>query len=248
MELRAAMTINAIIQARMGSTRLPGKVLLKVCGKTMLEHLLDRLKRSRGLSAIVVATSTAPQDNAIEAEVQRLKVPCFRGSEDDVLARYAGAAQKFPADAYVRITADCPLFDAQLLDRMIDRFLEGGCDYLSNTLERTYPRGLDAEILTKPALEEANARAAKAYEREHVTPYIIEHSERFRRVSFKGEKDLSHHRWTLDTAEDLQLIRAVYEGLYPRDPNFSTEDVLKLLAERPELAKLNAHIEQKKVQ
>jgi spore coat polysaccharide biosynthesis protein SpsF len=242
------MIIHAIIQARMASTRLPGKVLLKVCGKTMLEHLLGRLQRSRRLSGTIVATSTGPQDNAIEAELQRLKVACFRGSEEDVLARYAGAAEQWPADAYVRLTADCPLFDAQLLDRMIDRFLDAGCDYLSNTLERTYPRGLDAEIFRKSALEEATLCARQPHEREHVTPYIIEHRERFRHASFKGEKDFSHYRWTLDTPEDLQFIRAVYEALYPRNADFSTEDVLKLLAERPELAKLNAHIEQKKVQ
>jgi len=242
------MTITAIIQARMGSTRLPGKVLLKVCGKTMLQHLLDRLKRSQRLSAVVVATSIAPQDNAIEAELKRLQTPCFRGSEEDVLARYAGAARQYPADAYVRITADCPLFDAQLLDRMIHRFSESDSDYLANTLERSYPRGLDAEIFTRGALEDANTRAAKGYEREHVTPYIIQHPELFRHSSFRGERDFSGYRWTLDTPEDLQLIRAVYETLYPGNPDFSTDDVLKLLAERPELAKLNAHIEQKKLQ
>jgi spore coat polysaccharide biosynthesis protein SpsF len=242
------MTINAIIQARMGSTRLPGKVLLRVCGKTMLEHLLDRLKRSRRLSGTVVATSTGSADDAIEAELQRLNMACFRGSEEDVLGRYAGAAREFPADAYVRITADCPLFDPQLLDGMIERFLVVNCDYLANTLERTYPRGLDAEIFRKSALEEASARATKAHQREHVTPYIIEHPDRFRLCSFKGEKDFSHYRWTLDTPDDLRLMRAVYEALYPPNPHFSTEDVLKLLAERPELAKLNAHIEQKKLQ
>jgi len=242
------MRIDAIIQARMGSTRLPGKVLLKVCGKTMLEHLLERLKCAQRLSATIVATSTASQDDAIEGELKRLNTPCFRGSEEDVLTRYAGAARQFPADAYVRITADCPLFDPQLLDRMIERFAEVACDYLSNILERTYPRGLDAEIFKSAVLEEANVGATRAHEREHVTPYIIEHTERFRLASFRGQEDFSHYRWTLDTPEDLQLIRAIYEALYPRNPHFSTEDVLKLLAERPELAKLNAHIEQKKVQ
>jgi spore coat polysaccharide biosynthesis protein SpsF len=242
------MKVNAVIQARMGSTRLPGKVLLKVCGKTMLEHLLDRLKRSQQLNTTIVATSTARQDDVIAEELDRLSTNCFRGSETDVLARYWGAAQQFPGDAYVRITADCPLFDVELLDRMMERFCDAGCDYLSNVLERTFPRGLDAEIFTHATLEEAHTRATKLYEREHVTPYILEHPERFRLVSFKGERNFSNYRWTLDTPEDMELIRAVYEALYSGKPVFSTEDVLRLLAERPELAKLNAHIEQKKLQ
>lgn len=246
------MKICAIVQARMGSSRLPGKVMMPLAGRTVLGQLLARLARARELDAVVVATTTAPADEIICAECQKYGVMFFRGSEDDVLSRYHGAALACGAEAIVRVTSDCPLFDPTLLDEMLVIFREANrnavtVDYLSNVERRTFPRGLDAEIFTFAALDCAQKESRLDYEREHVTPYIHLHPERFRIRSFEGATDLSGHRWTLDTPEDWELIKAIYNALSPDGRMFSTEDVLKLLNERPELAKLNAHVEQKKL-
>jgi spore coat polysaccharide biosynthesis protein SpsF len=176
----------------------------------------------------------------------------FRGSEADVLSRYHGAALACGADAIVRVTSDCPLFDSTVLDAMLVIFRNANCDavkvdYMSNVERRTFPRGLDAEIFTFAALDRAQKEARLDYEREHVTPYIHLHSEWFRIGSFEGAVDLSRHRWTLDTPEDWELIETIFNTLGKDGRIFSTEDVLKLLNERPELAKLNAHVEQKKL-
>jgi spore coat polysaccharide biosynthesis protein SpsF len=176
----------------------------------------------------------------------------FRGSEADVLSRYHGAALACGADAIVRVTSDCPLFDSTVLDAMLVIFRNANCDavkvdYMSNVERRTFPRGLDAEIFTFAALDRAQKEARLDYEREHVTPYIHLHPEWFRIGSFEGAADLSGHRWTLDTPEDWELIETIFNTLGKDGRIFSTEDVLKLLNERPELAKLNAHVEQKKL-
>jgi spore coat polysaccharide biosynthesis protein SpsF len=236
----------AIIQARMGSTRLPGKVLRRLCGQSVLAHVVARVKSSRRLDGVMIATTNSPADDAVVAECGKLKVPFFRGSEEDVLARYFGAAQAAGADVIVRVTSDCPLFDGALLDEMLEVFRGANADYLSNTLKRTFPRGLDAEIFTFAALESAHREAAKPHEREHVTPFFYGHPELFRLRSFEGAVDLSAHRWTLDTAEDWEFVRAIYDALAKGGRMFSTEDVLKLLKERPELTILNTHVEQKK--
>jgi spore coat polysaccharide biosynthesis protein SpsF len=246
------MKTCAIVQARMGSSRLPGKVMKNLAGKTVLGQLLVRLARARQLDGVVVATTTAPADEIICAESEKYGVGFFRGSEDDVLSRYHGAAVACGAEAIVRVTSDCPLFDPTVLDEMLVIFRSANrdavkVDYLSNVERRTFPRGLDAEIFTFAALDRARKEARLDYEREHVTPYIHLHPEWFRIRSFAGAADLSHHRWTLDTPEDWELIKAVYDALSPHGELFSTTDVLKLLNERPELAKLNAHVEQKKL-
>lgn len=248
------MRVVAIIQARMGSTRLPGKIMLDLCGKTVLEHDLLRVKSSRRVDAIVVATTVACEDDRIAAEAQRCGVGVSRGSEEDVLARYYHAALEHRAEIVVRITSDCPLFDATLLDAMLEHFLasqqqEQPLDYMSNTLDRrTYPRGLDAEIFTFSALERAYREAQQNYEREHVTPYLYQHPEFFKLGGFCGETDNSRYRWTLDTDVDLELIRAVYEALYQEGELFTTRQVLDLMAANPKLADINAHVEQKKLE
>jgi spore coat polysaccharide biosynthesis protein SpsF len=249
---KARLKTVAIIQARMGSTRLPGKILYGIAGKTVLGHVLSRIAACPAIDAIVVATTTQSADDLVEREARKHGATCFRGSEDDVLSRYHGAASQEKADIIIRITADCPLFDPALLEGMIARFKREQpqhppADYLSNTLRRTYPRGLDAEIFTFDALEVANEKAVEACQREHVTPYFYQHPDLFRLISHESEIDLSEHRWTLDTQEDLQLIEAVYRALHRNGQLFTTADVLKLLKERPELAKLNAHVEQKKL-
>lgn len=234
----------AIIQARMGSTRLPGKVLMKLAGRSVLAHVLERASAAKGLTQAVVATTMADADAAIVDECSRLGVGVYRGSEEDVLDRYFRAAEKFGAERIVRITSDCPLYDGGLLDRMLTKF---NADYMSNVLRRTFPRGLDTEIFTFANLKRAHREAKESREREHVTPYFYQHPELFRLQSYEEAPDLSAHRWTLDTAEDWELIQRVYAALYRPRRIFTTGEVLNLLRERPELTKINAHIEQKKL-
>src|SRR6266566_5493303 len=240
------MKITATIQARMGSTRLPGKVLMTVGTEPVLARVVHRLRRAALIDGIIVATSDRPADDAIVRECNRLQVACFRGSENDVLDRYWQAAQWCGAEAIVRITSDCPLIDAELVDETIQAFLSQPADYTSNALERTYPRGLDTEAFTIAALERAWREAREPYEREHVTPYIYEHPELFRLVSVRDERDYSAYRLTLDTHEDLQLIRTIYSRFEGRD-DFGWQDVLALMEREPELAQLNARVLQKAV-
>lgn len=239
------MKTIAIIQARMGSTRLPGKVLKPLAGDTVLGHVVRRVREAKRLKGVCIATTESPADDPIVAEAARLGASCWRGSENDVLGRYLGAAQALGASVIVRVTSDCPLFDGALLDKMLAEFsATNGLDYLSNVQERRFPRGLDAEIFTTAALSLAHRKAKQSHEREHVTPYIYHHPEQFRLSSFVEKTDLSRHRWTLDTPEDWQFVEAIYAALGPR---FTTADVLNLLKAKPELAKLNAHVEQKKL-
>lgn len=245
------MKTVAIIQARMGSTRLPGKVMKNLGGKTVLNQVIARVKACPRVDEVVVATTVLPEDAIIVEESQRCGVMTFRGSEEDVLSRYYLAAREAGAEIIVRVTADCPFFDPQVLEKMLRQFqtarAEGrALDYLSNTLERTFPRGLDAEIFTMAALERAHREAGEPYEREHVTPYIYRHPESFALQSFRNPVYLSDHRWTLDTEEDWRLIEAVYAALDKQGTTFTTQAVLDLLGSRPELVALNAHIEQKK--
>lgn len=242
------MTILAVIQARMRSTRLPGKVMRHLCGRSVLGHVILRVRLARRLDEVLVATTTQPEDHTIVQEAEHYGVRVYRGSEDDVLARYFYAAQG--ADIIVRVTSDCPLFDPQLLDGMIERFQVAQTaglpvDYLSNTLIRTYPRGVDAEIFSYGALRAAHERAREPYEREHVTPYIYMHPERFVLENYASNPNLSHLRWTLDTPEDLRFIEEVYGALYREGEIFSTAAILTLLEGRPELAQINAHVPQK---
>jgi spore coat polysaccharide biosynthesis protein SpsF len=246
------VTIAAIIQARMGSTRLPGKVLRPLCGKTILAHVIDRVRASQTIDEIVVATTDRPADDAIAALVPAFGATLFRGSEEDVLSRLYFAGRAAKADTIVRITADCPLFDGTLLRAMIEAFTSQRrrgerIDYLSNTINRTYPRGLDAEIIDIAALERAHREAKQPPEREHVTPYIYGHPEWFALRSYTATPDLSQLRWTLDTEEDWHLIEAIYAALYRADRLFGTQDILDLIARQPELVALNAHIVQKAV-
>ena len=247
------MRTVAIIQARLGSSRLPGKVLLDVAGKSVLAHVIERVRAAQRLDDIMVATTEETHDFAVAEEARRCQAEVFRGSEGDVLARYYGAARTSAAEVIVRVTADCPLFDPVVLDQMLGQFQReadpgNGPDYLSNTLTRTFPRGLDAEIFTFAALEVAAREAAEAYERENVTLFIYHHPKRFRLRAFERSPDLSGLRWTLDTPEDWDFIKAVYEALYAPNELFGTEDVLELLRRKPELALLNAHVEQKKLE
>lgn len=242
--------VVAIIQARMGSTRLPGKVMLPLCGHSVLAQVIARVEAASGVERVMVATTVSPLDDIVAAEAARCGAAVFRGSADDVLARYHGAALAAGAHTVVRITADCPLTDPELLSAMLTRFRERSAaaqplDYLSNGLARSYPRGLDIEIISFAALARCHAEASRPHQREHVTPYIYEHPELFAIEAYVGTPDRSAHRWTLDTREDWELIRAVYARLGSGRAIFSSAAVLALLEAHPELVALNADVVQK---
>lgn len=236
-----------IVQARMASTRLPGKILKKVMGKTLLEYQIERLSRVSLADRTVIATTINESDLPVVELCNRLSVPCFRGSEEDVLSRYHGAALLHEADAVVRITSDCPLIDPYVVDKVIDFYLKHypEYDYVSNTIKRTYPRGMDTEVFSFNALERAHAKATSTLDREHVTPFIHRQPERFNIANVCYKKDISMHRWTVDTNEDFELIEKIIANLYPVKPLFGMEDVLKLLEETPDWININAHVEQK---
>lgn len=234
------MTVAAVIQARMGSTRLPGKIMRPLAGRPVLAHVIERVRACPLIREVVVATTALPRDDVVVELADSQGVRTHRGSEDDVLSRVYDAARG--ADVVVRVTADCPLLDPDLLERMLLRFTaarEAGraLDYLSNTIVRTYPRGLDAEIVTFEALERAYRQAIDPYEREHVTPYIYRHPEMFRIEPFTGERDLSGLRWTLDTEEDYRFLTEISAALAGQDASFGMQAVLDLLARRPDLAR-----------
>jgi len=243
------MKIVAIIQARMGSTRLPGKVMKEILGKPVILWDLDRISLSKLIDEIVVAIPYEKENDVIADTIKEYndKIVTTRGSEDDVLDRYYQAAVKTNADVVVRITSDCPLIDPVVMDQVIEQFLDNDCDYCSNLLIRTYPRGLDTEVFLFKALEEAWNEAKKDYEREHVTPYIIENPDKFKLLNVANDIDLSHLRWTLDTKEDFEFINVVYKRICPKKQLFLMDDVLELLDKEPELIDINRHIEQKQV-
>ncbi len=242
------MRTVAIIQARMGSTRLPGKVLRKLHGGTVLAHVVARVRRASRLDDIWIATTDQAQDDVIQEEAARLDINCYRGSEQDVLARYVETARAAKAEVIVRVTADCPLFDGQLLDRMLRYFDQPPLlDYLSNVHHRTFPRGLDAEIFTMSALEIAASAAGEPHQREHVTPYFYENPARFQLAECQRDEDWSTYRLTLDTPEDWTLLATIISKLAPTNPQFTTTDVIELLQAQPELMALNNHIKQKKL-
>jgi len=238
--------VVAVIQARMGSTRLPGKVLLDLSGRTVLARVVRRASRAALVDEVVVATSVAPGDDPIVEECERLGVACFRGSEQDVLKRYHETAAACRADVVVRITADCPLIDPEVTDRVVGAFFEHEPDYASNILRRTYPRGLDTEVMLRATLARAFQEATEPYQRTHVTPYIYQHPESFRLLAVTGSRDESAHRWTVDSPDDLALIRAVYQRM-GGDDAFSWLDVCRLFEQEPWLADLNRHVRHKEL-
>lgn len=232
------MAVVAIIQARMTSTRLPGKVLAELNGRPMLDFMLDRVKRSERIDAIWVATTTNETDAPVVERCDALGVPVFRGDEADVLGRYAGAAADAKADVVVRLTADCPLMDPQLIDAAIDFFYAGDYDYVSNAIALSYPDGLDIEVFTRAALDEAHVNAFLPFQREHVTPYLRTGiyddipTGNFRVGHMRAPADFSHLRWTVDTHDDLSRVRKIAKAMRPSD---GWLDVLSLLTRRPML-------------
>ena len=236
----------------MGSTRLPGKALRELAGRPVLHHVVERLTRARTLDAVLVATSTSPGDDVIEASLaaEFPDVPCFRGDEDDVLDRFHRAAEAHGLDVIARITADCPLIDPAVTDRVVGALLGAldSYDFASNTMTRTWPRGLDTSVFKASILAQAWREATDPVEREHVALHFHHNKDRFRMLPVVGEPDLSAHRWTLDTREDLAFMEAVFGRLQSRDRAFSTEEVLALLEAEPAIRALNAEVRQKDVE
>ena len=228
----------------MGSTRLPGKAMLPIFdGKGALELMLERLATSTTCDRLVVATTALPEDDTIESLCARVGVRCCRGDPEDVLDRYYHCAvAEHARDIIVRLTGDCPLHDPAVVDAVVEFFIPGNFDYASNTHPPTFPDGLDIEVFSFAALETAWRDARLLAEREHVTYHIYMHPEKFCIGNFRNDDDLSSLRWTLDEPDDLVFIRAVYEALGPHGLNFSMQDVLALLQNRPDIARLNAGI------
>lgn len=247
------MRTVAIIQARMGSTRLPGKVLEDLAGRTMLHHVVTRARAAQGIDAVCVATTTLDRDTPLLAAAASAGAAIFRGSEDDVLSRYVGAAEATGAELVVRITSDCPLLDPVLVGEMLalrERLVRetGPVDAYSNTFVRTFPRGLDTEIVPADVLADVARTTDDPRAREHVTWHLYQHPERYRLVPHveSGDRDRSAERWTVDTTEDLELVRRIYDTLGTDEP-FGREAVFDVLREHPDWRDLNAHIEQKKI-
>lgn len=246
----SAHKTGCIIQARMTSSRLPGKVLLPLPGTRslpVLEAVIDRVRKSALIDTVIIATTVNSTDDPLVERCDALGIPAFRGSEDHVLSRYAECALEHKLDHIVRVTSDCPCVDWEILDTLISLHLREKNDYTSNTLTRSFPHGVDAEVFTANTLSEAMAQATEKYEVEHVTPYIYKsHPERFQIGELIADESLyaPHIRITLDTREDYLLLRAVYDLLGDHH-TFSTADVVRLFSKHPWLGEINSHVQQK---
>lgn len=238
-----------IVQARTGSTRLPGKVLKPLKGKPMLAHIIERLKQAKLLDYIIIATSYLEQDRPIVESAQKNDVLSFAGSEDDVLLRYAKAAKTVDADTIVRVTGDCPLIDPVTVDNTVAFFKNNDYDYVGAGISTGFPRGLDTEVFSKEALIRANAAAKDAPSREHVTYYMYMHPDEFRIGYYYAPPGMKYPEWRLcvDERDDFRLIEEIYERLYRKDEIINIEEVIKLLKNSPELLKINSNVVQKKV-
>lgn len=248
MDMKSKKTA-AIIQARMGSTRLPGKVMKDLKGKPVLWHVIERVKQAENIDQIIIATTIHERDKIIFEKAKECGVKAYRGSEENVLARYYEASNKCNVDTVVRITSDCPLIDPHVIDEIVEYYNKN--DYTlvtnagSNLNNRTYPRGLDTEVFSFEVLEKAYNKTEEKYQIEHVTPYIYENYDDI--YYYKNNQDLSNYRLTLDTKEDLELIKALYNKLYNGKHDFYLNKIIEVLNKNKELLSLNKNIEQKEL-
>ncbi|WP_348945380.1 glycosyltransferase family protein [Chitinibacter sp. FCG-7] len=231
--------ILGIVQARMSSTRLPGKVMLPLLGCPMLEHQLERLLRCKRIDQLLVATSNQSDDLPIVDLCRHLGVMCFQGDLADVLDRFYQASQQYPTQHIVRLTADCPLCDPELIDGLIEFYLNGHFDYASTALEPTFPDGLDAEIFRAELLKLAWQEADLPSQREHVTSFFYQQNQRFCLGSYTDKIDRSAMRWTVDDADDFEFVTQIYKKLYPVKSDFNRHDIVDLLNREPELSQIN---------
>lgn len=232
--------IAAIIQARMGSKRLPGKIMKTIIGKPMIEYLLDRISKSILINEIIVATSDQEENIELIKFLNSKNIKCFVGDEEDVLSRYYFAAKKYKAQNIIRITADCPLIDPLVVDNTIRKFIEDSVDYTSNIFPRSFPKGLDTEVFSFQALEKAYNETTSKYDREHVTPYIRE-SGQFKISNYSCKEDFSNIRLTVDWNEDFILIDKIF-NLFKPNSLFNWLDIISILDEDPKLIEINKHL------
>ena len=239
--------ILTVVQARMGSSRLPGKVLLPLAGQPLLVRMVERVQRSRLAGTVVVATTTEAADDAVAACCTAHGLACFRGDALDLLDRHYQAARHYGAEVVLKIPSECPLIDPAVIDQVLGTYLKNPdqYDFVSNLHPATFPDGNDVEVMRFEALETAWHEARRPLEREHTTPYFWENPDRFRLANVvwaTGQNFSMSHRWTIDYPEDYEFIKAVYEALHPSKPNFGLDDILRLLENRPDIARLNAHL------
>ena len=232
----------AIIQARMGSTRLPGKVLMQIEDKPLIGHIISRVQQSAYVDDIILATTTDSADDQLVAYAQEIGVKVYRGETANVLSRYYNAAKENNVDVIIRVTADDPFKDPVVIDKLIEAYVAGDYDYVSNTIEPSYPEGLDIEVFSFSALEKCFKQAQEDFEKEHVTPYIWMHPEKFKLLNVKNDKDLSDIRLTVDTAEDIVFAKEIYKNLYHKKKMFRLNDVLDLFEHKPELLSMMPRI------
>lgn len=238
------MKIVTVIQARMSSTRLPGKIMLPILGKPLLLRMIERVQQAKLIGKLVIATSTAADDDEVETFCNDNNLICFRGHLTDLLDRHYQVSKTYSADAVVKIPSDCPLIDPHIIDKVIQHYIQNeDLDFVSNLHPATYPDGNDVEIMSFDSLECAWKDSTKSYEREHTTPFIWENDDTFKAGNVVWETGLDYstsHRWTIDYPEDYEFIRKVYEELLPTKPNFSLNDILLLLKQKPEIAEINS--------
>lgn len=238
------MKVNAIIQARCGSTRFPNKVFAEIDGKPLIWHVVNRLTFSEKIDDIIIATTTNVKDDAIEKWCEVNMVSCFRGSEDDVLNRYYSASQAYPSDVVVRITADDPFKEPIVIDRVVAKLVNEGLDIVTNNLPPSFPEGLDCEAFLSKALEKAEKTARSNFEREHVTQYFYRNPDKFKIGNVSNSENLSAYRWTIDKDADLEMVRAVYAHREPKNSSILLMDeILEILQANPEIAQINSAVE-----
>lgn len=239
----------ATVEARMASSRFPGKILKDILGKPSLEHLVDRVRKSKLIDEVVIATTVNPLDDSVEEWAKSSDISFYRGSEEDVLSRVLEAAKAYQADLIVELTGDCPLLDPVLIDEVIQHYLDNDFDYVSNNKERSYARGFDTQIFSVNVLDEVNRLTQDPADREHVSLYIYEHPERYKLSTVKAPPALfaPEMRLCVDTPEDFQVVNSIFQALYPKNPAFSAEDIMLFMNKHPEIAALNSTIKQKTI-
>lgn len=236
------MSVVAIIQARTGSTRLPNKIFLKLTDSSLLSHVVNRLRPSKEIDKIVVATTISSQDNSVEEWCIQNHIDYYRGSENNVLERYYHAAKKFNAEIIIRVTADDPFKDFRLIDKAIKILKENKYDFVCNNNPVSFPEGLDVEALTMDSLSKSFLNSTSNFEKEHVTQYIHRNKNKFRIFNIKNDKDLSSYRWTIDTEEDYLFAKEIYNNLFRSNKIFLPEDIYQLLENKPLLLKINSRV------
>ena len=237
------MRINAIIQARCGYTRLPGKIFKDINGKPLLWHVVNRLTYVDLIDNIVVATTTNEKDNLTEEWCKKNEIKCYRGSEEDVLNRFYGAATEFPCDIIVRVTADDPFKEPKIINKIIKKLIDEKLDLSTNVFPPSYPEGLDCEVFTFDVLQTMEKTTNNSYDREHVTPYIYNNPDKFKIGNISSTRQLSSYRWTIDSAEDYEMVNAIYnKRKNEKDKLLLMEEILEILEENPEIIDINSNV------